>query len=297
MLIKERLLDQTEMTEVEAEVANFFLETGRALKSMSSRAIAKELFVAPSTVTRFCQWLGFGGFNAFKEAYLAEVDYLDTNFQEIDPNKPFGERDQNMAVASKIASLYQETVQDSLSLLNHDILQQATRMLERATNIQFGVVGDAFEMAETFKNRMVKLGKPVTIERRLDNLFFAALQASHESCFILVSYSGETESILKVAEVLKKRHLPTIVLTSFGDNSLSQMFNMVIRISTRETLVENLGNFSSLISISFILDSLYASYFQRDYDKHYRQKIKLSRTFEQKRKSNNPLLRGSSDKS
>ncbi|MDQ0221680.1 DNA-binding MurR/RpiR family transcriptional regulator [Streptococcus moroccensis] len=146
-------------------------------------------------------------------------------------------------------------------------------------------------MAETFKNRMVKLGKPVTIERRLDNLFFTALQATDTTCFILISYSGETESILKVAEVLKKRQLPTIVLTSFGDNTLSQLFEVVIRLSTRERLIENLGNFSSLISISFILDSLYASYFQRDYDKHYNQKVMMSRAFEQKRKSSNPLLK------
>ncbi|MDQ0221679.1 MurR/RpiR family transcriptional regulator [Streptococcus moroccensis] len=131
MLIKERLLDHSEMTEIEAEIADYFLGAGHDLKTKSSRAIAKELFVAPSTITRFCQWLGFDGFNAFKEAYLSEVTYLDTNFKDIDPNRPFSKRDQNLAVASKMASLYQETVQDSLSLLNHDVLQQATRLLEK----------------------------------------------------------------------------------------------------------------------------------------------------------------------
>ncbi|VLU73560.1 SIS (Sugar ISomerase) domain containing transcriptional regulator [Streptococcus pneumoniae] len=292
MLIRDRLLDQSEMTEIEVDVANYFLEAGYKLKSLSSRSIAKELFVAPSTITRFCQWLGFEGYNAFKEAYLTEVVYLNKNFQNIDPNKPFNKRDQNLAIASRIAGLYQETVHDSLSLLNHDILQKATRILEKSNNIQFGVVGDAYEMAETFKNRMIKIGKQVTIERRLDNLFFTALQASNETCFVLISYSGETESILKIAEVLKQRKLPTIVLTSFGDNSLSQLFDLVIRISTRESLIENLGNFSSLISISFILDSLYASYFQRNFDKHYERKLNFSRSFEKKRKSSNPLLKG-----
>ena len=205
MLIRDRLLDQSEMTEIEIDVANYFLEAEYKLKSLSSRSIAKELFVAPSTITRFCQWLGFEGYNAFKEAYLTEVAYLNTNFQNIDPNKPFNKRDQNLAIASRIAGLYQETVHDSLSLLNHDILQKATRILEKSNNIQFGVVGDAYEMAETFKNRMIKIGKQVTIERRLDNLYFTALQASNETCFVLISYSGETESILKVAEVLKQR--------------------------------------------------------------------------------------------
>lgn len=129
---------------------------------------------------------------------------------------------------------------------------------------------------------MIKIGKTVIVERRSDNLFYAACQAGDDTCFVLISYSGETESLLKIAEKLRRRKIPTIVLTSFGDNSLSNMFETVIRLSTREKLVENLGNFSSLLSVSFVLDVMYASVFQRAYSKHYETKRDLSHAFEQK---------------
>lgn len=290
MLIKERLSSQEEMTAVDKLLADYFLKSGREIKLMSSRAIASQLYVAPSTVSRFCQEIGFSGYNDFKEAFLAELDYLDKNFQDIDPNFPFTEKDMNIGLASKMATLYQETVEDSLSLLHHDSLQAATRILTQASLIYFGMVGDTFEMAETFKNRMIKIGKTVIVERRSDNLFYAACQAGEDACFVLISYSGETESLLKIAEKLRRRKIPTIVLTSFGDNSLSNMFETVIRLSTREKLVENLGNFSSLLSVSFVLDVMYASVFQRAYSKHYETKRDLSHAFEQKRHSSNPLL-------
>lgn len=293
MLIRERLLFQENMTEVDKTLANFFIDSGRRVEKLSSRTIASTLFVAPSTVTRFCQFLGFSGYSDFKLAFLKELDYLERNFLNINPNFPFTENDINVALASKIATLYKETVEDSLSLLHHDSLQAATKLLSNAAIIYLGMVGDIFEMAETFKNRMIKIGKTVIVERRTDNLYYSACQVPKDACFILISYSGETESLLKVAKLLQNRKIPTIVLTSFGENALSSMFDIVIWISTREKLIENLGNFSSLISVSFILDTLYASVFQKHYTKNYQTKCDLSQMYEQKRRSLNPLLNDS----
>lgn len=281
------------MTEVDKTLANFFIDSGRRVEKLSSRTIASTLFVAPSTVTRFCQFLGFSGYSDFKLAFLKELDYLERNFLNINPNFPFTENDINVALASKIATLYKETVEDSLSLLHHDSLQAATKLLSNAAIIYLGMVGDTFEMAETFKNRMIKIGKTVIVERRTDNLYYSACQVPKDACFILISYSGETESLLKVAKLLQNRKIPTIVLTSFGENALSSMFDIVIWISTREKLIENLGNFSSLISVSFILDTLYASVFQKHYTKNYQTKCDLSQMYEQKRRSLNPLLNDS----
>lgn len=293
MLIRERLLFQENMTEVDKTLANFFIDSGRRVEKLSSRTIASTLFVAPSTVTRFCQFLGFSGYSDFKLAFLKELDYLERNFLNINPNFPFTENDINVALASKIATLYKETVEASLSLLHHDSLQAATKLLSNAAIIYLGMVGDTFEMAETFKNRMIKIGKTVIVERRTDNLYYSACQVPKDACFILISYSGETESLLKVAKLLQNRKIPTIVLTSFGENALSSMFDIVIWISTREKLIENLGNFSSLISVSFILDTLYASVFQKHYTKNYQTKCDLSQMYEQKRRSLNPLLNDS----
>lgn len=293
MLIRERLLFQENMTEVDKTLANFFIDSGRRVEKLSSRTIASTLFVAPSTVTRFCQFLGLSGYSDFKLAFLKELDYLERNFLNINPNFPFTENDINVALASKIATLYKETVEDSLSLLHHDSLQAATKLLSNAAIIYLGMVGDTFEMAETFKNRMIKIGKTVIVERRTDNLYYSACQVPKDACFILISYSGETESLLKVAKLLQNRKIPTIVLTSFGENALSSMFDIVIWISTREKLIENLGNFSSLISVSFILDTLYASVFQKHYTKNYQTKCDLSQMYEQKRRSLNPLLNDS----
>lgn len=293
MLIVEKLSNQQKMTETEINIAQYLLNIGHDIKNNSTRSIAKELFISPSTVSRFCQLIGFSGFSEFQQHYLEEIRYLESKFQSIDPNQPFNEIDKNKRLASKVGALYKETIEDTVELLHHDSLQKAERMLHTARELYVGSAGDTFDLANVFKNRCLKIGKKVTVEIRNDNLFYQACYAPNDSCFILISYSGETAMILKVAEKLRERQIPTIVITSYGDNQLSQLFETVLYISTHEKLVENLGNFSSLLSVHFILDVLYASIFNTCRQENYENRIRAAYEFEQARKSKNPLIRDS----
>ena len=47
-------------------------------------------------------------------------------------------------------------------------------------------------------------------------------------------------------------------------------------ISTRENLTYNIANFNSNLSIYFLLDLLYASYFSLDYENNFNKKLQLT---------------------
>ncbi len=61
--------------------------------------------------------------------FLAEQTYLQTYFEDVDANFPFQTNDGIMTIANKIASLERTTIDDTLSLLNHDDLQKAKQLL------------------------------------------------------------------------------------------------------------------------------------------------------------------------
>ncbi|HEM6261104.1 TPA: MurR/RpiR family transcriptional regulator [Streptococcus suis] len=290
MLIVERLSQPEHFTEVEQSIATYLLNIGREIEKKSARSISAELFVSPSTISRFCQLLGFSGFSEFQEDYLKEIRYLESNVQSINPNNPFTIYDKNVALANKIATLFKETIDETVGLLHHDVLQKGINIVNQSTEIYVTTAGDATEMARTFRNRCLKIGKKVVVEERNDNAFFQACFASAESCFILISYSGETEQLLKIAEKLKSRGIATIAITSFGDNRLSRLTDLTLSVSTYEKLIDNLGNFSSLLSIQFVLDILYTSLFNQQREANYKNRIAVSRAFEQRRKSTNPII-------
>lgn len=295
MLIRESL-EKCPMNPNEKRLGQYLIDQGIQLENATVRTVAKEVFLAPSSVVRFVQKLGFEGFNDFKKQYLEEIRYLSTHFQKIDSNRPFSQNDKNIVIANKIGLLYDETLQDTISLLNHDTLQEAINRIEKKEHIAIVVSGAQKGIAYTFKEKMMKIGKKVDIFDSMDEAFYEACYCSSNTLFILISYSGETSKCLFICHKLIERKLSFITITTYGTNSLSSQSDCCLYVSTREKLINNLGAFSFNLSLLYLLDVLYAGYFNTSYDEHLENKTVTSMECENiftdhVRKTDNPIIK------
>lgn len=290
MLMQEQLRNKAGFTDVECKIADYFLGKGRALKNESARHIAGAVYASPSSIVRLCQKLGFEGYNDFREGWLQEQSYLDGHFHQMDANRPFEADDTVDVIARKLGALYQETIADTLALLDSAALVQAVARCRRASTIYLCASGAQVEMAAGFAEKMLKIGKTVVAHPRTDLMYFAACNCSTQDCFILISYSGETGNLLRVAQKLKERRVPAIALTSYGSNTLSGLFDCVLHMSTRERLVNNVGSFAAHMVPQFLLDVLYAGVFAHNFEENLAHKCDTSHEFELYRRSSNPLL-------
>lgn len=290
MLIREKLQLKTNFSANESYLADYLLNNEQILKDLSARFIASETYTSAASVIRLCKKLGYSGFNDFKNDYLKELKYRESNFNNIDANYPFTYKDRNIVVANKIGSLYKETIDDTLSLLNNESLVVATKILKKAQIIYVCSSGVQSELASVFRDKMTKIGKTVVIDPKLDDMFYSACYANTNCCFLMISYSGETEIMLRVAKKVSENKIPAIAITSFGKNSLSSLIDCCINLSTREKLISNLGSFSINISAMFLLDILYSNCFNLNYSENIKNKISYSFEFEKYRDSENPIL-------
>ena len=290
MLISDRLHEKTNFTNVEINIAEYLLENQDHIKNQSAHYIANQLYTSPSMITRFCQKIGYQGFNDFKEAYLQEIAYLKSHFDTIDPNYPFKYNDKNIVVANNIGSLYHEIIDDTLVLLDHDSLQNAINALKQSQVIYLYSAGVQADLAKTFKDKMLKIGKHVVVETRMNEIFYRALFADKNDLFIIISYSGEVESLLRGVEKLKERNIPIIAITSYGKNSLSKLASHVLYVASKEKLVNNLGSFSMNLATLLLLDILYVNIFNDDFKSHPQQKLTATKGFDLYRKSDNSLI-------
>lgn len=297
MLVKEKLLDREHFSEIDERIADYMLERQEKLKEDSVRRIAKRLYMAPSSVIRFCQKLGYMGFNELRDEYLKETAYLSSHFQSLDPNFPFDKEDRDIAVANKIGTLYEEILRDCQSLVEPEVLKQAVDMADTAPCIYVCASGAQLGVSQVFRDKMMKIGKMVHICEQTDEAYYQASYSSKDSMFILISYTGETKRVIKVGLKIRERRLPSVAITSYGSNSLSSMCTCSLYVSTREKLIGNLGTFGINVSAMYLLDVIYAGCFNRNYDNHYADKLKYSRECEnvgtdEARYSSNPILEG-----
>lgn len=290
MLIIEKLKLKEKMSDNEESIADFILGLGKELKKYSTRNIADATYTSPATVVRLCKKLGFAGFDDFKNQFLKEIDYLDRQYGKIDANFPFQKDDTMMNVAYKISQLYEDTIRDSISLLQHDSLQKALNLLKYSQSIHIYSFGTTLNLAESFKEKMLKIGKNVIISNNINYQLYEANCIPKGDIAILISYSGETEKIICVAETCKKRGIPIIVISSFGGNTLSKMASCNLTMSTKESMFYNIGDFSTHLAIHFILNVLYSTYFLLNYEKNFEAKLKETTELESRRSSTNPII-------
>ncbi len=297
MLIIEKLQSASNLTDNEQAIGEYIFSLGREIEGVSTRVLAQAAYTSPAAVIRFCKKLGFEGFDELKTQFIREIEYLDNQYDRIDSNFPFQPDDSLLKTARKIGTLYQETAEDTLALLDHATLKKACFLMRTHETIHIFSYGTALNTAESFREKMLKIGKSVIITNNLNYQLYQARPLNTDALPILISYSGETEKILLIAKSLQERWIPFIALTSLGGNSLASMATCTLTISTKESLFENLGDFSTHISIAMLLDILYSVYFLEDYQGNYTRKLEMTRSLESRRHSENSILSGENNQS
>ncbi|MGM9904352.1 phosphosugar-binding transcriptional regulator [Enterococcus sp. 10A9_DIV0425] len=274
MLLKEKL-KQTSFSPSEQQVIHFLQNNERTLGDLTIQQIAESCYVHPSTLIRIAKKMGFAGWVDFRDAFIAEKEYLEGNFQEVDANLPFSENEGIMTIANKIAALEKMTIQDTLSLLFHDELQQAKHLLLRSKKVVLFSSDSNTLIAQSFKLKMNRIKREVSIVPTSGESYYAAYNCRSEDCAILISYTGENQMMLRTAEILKEMNVPILSLTSIGESSLSVVSDVVLRLTTRERLYSKISNFTINTSISYLLDVLYSCVFAENYHENLDYLIKI----------------------
>lgn len=290
MLIAEKLVVRTEASETDAQIVAVLTNSGYSLTNLTIRQLAAQSATSPASIVRFCKAMGFSGFNEFKQAYLRELAYLDAAPDEIDANVPFVADDSPMAIANKIARLHESAIRDTRNLLRPEALLQAQQMLAKSKSIHVFSQGTQLNDAESFREKMMKVGVFVSIPSNLNYQQYEAACLTQEDLALMISYSGETASMLQAARVLRAHRVPILAFTSIGENSLSHLADCVLNLATREKLFTTIGDFETHASTKYLLDLVYSLYFSLNYDLSCHEKAARTRLLERARTSSSEIL-------
>lgn len=292
MLIEQKI-DQTSFSNSQQYVIDYLLKERDNIKNKTIKEISKETYTSTATVMRVAKKLGYSGFDSFKNDFIKEIEYLDTHFSKIDANLPFNRKDNIQVIASKISQLEKETIEDTLSLVEHDSLQQAIRIIEKANTIHLAAISYNLLLGEIFKLDMLRIGKNVNICNINGEILFSNILMNKDDCLIVISYSGEIKDLCTLASEAHKKGVKVIAITSLGDSTLSKYADIILYISTREKLYSKIKGYSNEISIKLILDILYSCYFNKNYEKNLKTRIHISSKAEPGRTSNYSIMKES----
>lgn len=291
MSIMTQLEFELDFSQSEKEIARYILNHGDEVLNMPIKELAKRTYTSPATVVRLCKKMGLEGYNDFKIKYSAELQYDLHHNDRIDVNFPFDKNDSHQMICHKLASLSQEVIADTVKLIDFDQLDQIVNLLYNNQDIDIYGAGNSLLAAMSFQHKMMRIQRNVNLKVLHGEQIFMSYNSHQQRIAMLISYSGETNEMIQIAQILKEKKTPLIVLTSIGDNRLSHYADYILNIGSREKIFTKIAPFSSQISIEYLLNIIFSCLFSKNYDENIQNKI----SYDKKNDIRHPLSSPVSD--
>ena len=268
MLIIEKM-EKVSFSSAEKSIINFIKENPNKINNLTMRKIAQITHTNTTSTVRVAKKLGFAGWVSFKEEYLSEYKYINNiKNHEIDTNYPFNQYDNVIEIANNISKLEQFSIQDTFELLDYKELSIAQKLFKKTNTIKIFTSQANHVACHEFVRSLRKIGRDVKLIPEGEYLAYEAYATTETDCAILLSFTGHNNNIRIAQEIVKQNRTPTLSITSVGENPIAENSDCALYLSTSEKLYSKVGEFSSTVSLVYLLDVLYSLVFQVNYSEN-----------------------------
>lgn len=260
-------------TESEQTFIDFIFNHPYDVIQLNLQQLSKTSYVSISTIYRVMEKLEINGLNQLK-LQISESLKNNENLKNIDYNYPFQKTNTHYQILTQMLELYDQTLKNTINLIDLDVLLHTVQALKKANNIYiFPSIGNYF-MAESFQQNMLEIGVKVDVIKEAYYQHWHVQLCDENDIVMLISYAGRTPQIMDIVHDLNKKNIPIILISSTIHTPIDQFAKYHLYFSSYEDSEEKIASFSSRNSLQYLLDCIYACYFNRDYEKNLEYKIK-----------------------
>lgn len=268
MTLQKRIEICKELTPAEQKLAANILQNASRLTGTTIQSLARENYLSVSSIHRFCKKIGLAGFKELKTELLRHAEHSPE--ARVDINFPFQPEDTCMTAARHLKNLYDTTLSDTIDYLNERQLLAVAELLSSAEMIDIYTHAHNFYPAGVFADRMLSIGKKVRCPEGFYNQRAIALSSDSNHVSMLISYSGRAFFLPTILEILHQKRSKLIFIGKEGMKKEYPQVRHFLPISSQEDLQNRISQFSSHISLQYILDILYCCVFKLDYNQNLR---------------------------
>ena len=237
-----------ELTELEQEIARYFLQPETSQDDLSSQQVTQKLHISQAALTRFAKKCGFTGYREFVFQYQHQASKQDTHSHK---HSPLTKR------VLRSYSIMREQTQD---LIDEEQLERVAQLIEDAERVYFFGTGSSGLVAREMKLRFMRLG--VVCEALTDQDGFAwTTSIMDENCLVLgFSLSGTTQSVLDSLLDAKDMGAKTILFTSSPSKDCQAYTETVLVASHSQS--SYIQRISAQLPMLFLTDLIYAYFLE-----------------------------------
>lgn len=252
---------QPSFSRAELKVAEYVLNHPEEVIYRSVTELAELCGASETTVIRFCQNLGYRGYQEFKLVLARDLVVPAENAQE-----SVSVHDDLADIARKILYNNSQVLKDTNDVLDLEQLNQAVNTLLKAKRVHFYGTGASGFTAGDAKYKFMRIGISADAFSDAHMQSMAASLLGPGDIAVGITYSGSTKDILHALQVAKGNGATVIAITNFARAPVTRIADIVLLTASRETALRS-GALNSKISQLHVLDLLFTGVAMREYDR------------------------------
>ncbi|MBB6217362.1 DNA-binding MurR/RpiR family transcriptional regulator [Anaerosolibacter carboniphilus] len=257
--IKER---KEEYTQSEVKLANYILEHTHDIYNLSVQSLADLSQTSPASVVRFCQKIGYEGFQEFKIALVKDISQSQNNDEIIYEDITI--HDSVREIMQKISQENTIAIENTLKLMDETEIERAIEAIANGRDIYIYGVGASGLVAMDFQYKLMRIKKKVSMYLDSHTQLASSVHIGKEDVAIGISYSGKTLETYKAMEMARKKGAITIAITKYGKNPLSEIADINIQVAGMENNIR-VGAIASRIAQLTAIDVLFVGVAKKDF--------------------------------
>ncbi len=268
-----KLENEKNLTKSEQIVAHYILDNPENIMDLSVKQLAKKCYVSVNVIYRLCDKLDLGGFSDLKiKISQSYKDYVREK-NEVDVNFPIKQYQTRFEVLESLKKNYEHTLSATFNLFDLEQIRHIVSKMSKAKMIDIYTSAQNLYFAENFKIMMREIGVIVEAPKDEYEQRLIASTSDEDHFAIVISYGGHLVNIDFIAQILKEKHTPILLISSCDYTFKEVIPNYHIYMSSQEHRYKKVSSFSSKLSLLYILDALYSCYFELDYDNNLKRKL------------------------
>ncbi|MGP1396123.1 MAG: MurR/RpiR family transcriptional regulator [Inquilinaceae bacterium] len=225
------------LTASEREIADAILGDPDTVGRLSSGELARAAGRSQSSVVKFCQKLGFSGYQDLRTEITRAAATRTVSMDAV--HGTIEAADDPSVTAQKLLASKVHAMRETLGVNPPERLDAARDMLNGAARIQLSGVGASSLVARDFAHKLQKLGIPVSFDADSHIQMANAATLTARDSLVSLSQSGTSLETLRIAETAARRGASIVTVTGLQPNPLAALATTALWTVTDEGRVRS----------------------------------------------------------
>lgn len=268
------------LTKAEKKVARYVLDHPNEVASCSIKELAIRCEVSDATILRLCKAVGYKSYRAFIvdiASDLASDSSSEFRYTDITPGDSVERIIQNVAYTN------QKSISDTLGVIDLPAVEEAVSLLHTCQKIYFFGMGASNMVCMDAEQKFSRINRSCSMHIDTHGQFVDAIRTTANDVAVIISYSGMTPEVIKIAKLVRETGAKLIAITKYGKSDLSALADVCLWCSSPETILRS-GAMGSRIAMLTVIDILFSGVASMEYGKVEPYLIKTELVINENRK-------------